>query len=268
MSTTKKISEKNKLARKFIKANFKLLTNSQLASQLGIKLSAVRRICHDLGLKRMELEYFTTDQANFLTIRYKKIGDSELAELFQRKWPKKKGWTKKHIEKKRKYLQLKRTRREIKRIQARNTASGRFSQCPVRAWDKRGRAPEGQIRYWKRRDGTEYPVVKVNGGFISWARWIWQSLVGPIPKAHNVVFKDGNPHNLKLDNLLLLSNAQLSQRNSDKSSKGLSNNYIAGILSHKNVDLRNLLKQAPGLLEVKRYQLILNRSIYERRETD
>ena len=216
----------------------------------------------------MELEYFSKTQINFLKSHYRKIGDSELAELFQRKWPKNKGWTKKHIEKKRKYLGLKRTKKEIEKIHDRNRIAGRFSQCPVRGWDKRGRTPEGQIRYWKRKDRTEYPVIKTEAGFISWARWIWQSKLGPIPKGFNVVFADGNSHHLCIDNLILLSNAQLSRRNSTISSKGLSDNYIAGILSHKNTDLRTLLKQNPHLLQMKRYQLILKRLIYEHGKTE
>jgi len=252
----------------FIRANFKLLTNTQLADQLHIKLSAVRHACYELGLKRMELEYFSKAQINFLKSQYHKIGDCELAELFQRKWPKKKGWTKKHIEKKRKYLRLKRTKKEIKKIHARNRIAGRFSQCPVKRWDKTGRAPEGQIRYWKRKDGTEYPVIKVDGTFMPWARWTWQSTVGPIPKGFNIVFADGDCHHLSIDNLIALSNAQLSQRNSTKGSKGLSDNYIAGILSHNNTDLRVLLKQNPHLLQIKRYQLILKRSIYEHGKTE
>jgi hypothetical protein len=252
----------------FIVANFEFLTNSQLADQLHIKLSAVRHACYELGLKRMELEYFSATQINFLRSHYHTIGDCEFAELFQRKWPKNKGWTKKHIEKKRKYLRLKRTKKEIKCILARNKKAGRFSQCPVKAWDKRGRAPEGQIRYWKRKDGTEYPVIKMDGRFTPWARWTWQSKAGPIPKGSNVIFIDGNSHHLSFDNLILLSNAQLSQRNSMKSSKGLSDNYIAGILSHNNAELRILLKQNPHLLQVKRYQLILKRSIYEHGKTE
>lgn len=267
MTASEMIPNKRKIY-SFIKANFKLLTNSQLADQLQIKLSALRHACYELGLKRMELEYFSKTQINFLKSHYRKIGDCELAELFQRKWPKNKGWTKKHIEKKRKHLGLKRTKKEIKNIHARNKITGRFSQCPVKAWDKRGRAPEGQIRYWKRKDGTDYPVVKIDRGFISWARWIWQSKVGPIPKGCNVVFIDGNSRHLSIDNLVLLSNAQLSERNAAKSSKGLSDNYIAGILSHKNTDLRILLKQNPHLLQIKRYQLILKRSIYEHRKTE
>lgn len=145
----------------FLKKNFnRFSNNSQLATLLGLKLSTVRKLCYQMGLKRIELEYFTKTQVKYLISHYTMKGDSELAEIFQKKWPKKKSWTKKHIEKKRKYLNIQRTPAQIKAIHKRNVKMGRFAVCPVKAWNKRGRAPEGEVRYWTNsQTGKKYPDI-------------------------------------------------------------------------------------------------------------
>jgi hypothetical protein len=248
----------------FIRDHYEQFTNHQLSVQLGITISAVRTACRRLGLKRMELEYFTGEMIEFLKQQYTSIGDTELATIFQQKWPKQKGWTKKHIEKKRKYLHLTRTPGQIKAIHSRNVKAGCFLLCPVKAWDKLGRTPDGEIHYWSMKKGTrKIPFIKINGKFIQWGRWAWQQAYGEIADGMNVVFKDGDPYNLTLSNLILLSNAELSRKNSVKGSQGLSDNYVAGILTHGDPALRELLKQNPALLELKRQQLTLNRIIYD-----
>lgn len=263
MSKIEKTDDRQEAKQIFIRRNFKRFTNPVLASKLRTSICEIRKICYHLGLKRMKLEYFSPEQVKYLVRNYKAKGDVELAEIFQRKWPKQKGWTKKHIEKKRKYLNLQRTIWEIKAIHLRNVKAGRFKICPIKAWDKRGRAQEGEIRYWTNNFGVKYPVIKFNGKFVHWARYTWEKHFGSIPKHWNIIFKDGNPQNLNIENLELISNEELARRDSQKSSKGLSDNYIAGILSHGDVHARQIIKEKKGLIEVKRKQLLLNRTIYE-----
>jgi hypothetical protein len=246
----------------FVEENFFRYTNLQLAVLLGIKLSAVRKLCYSLGLKRMEMEYFTPAQEKYLVRHYQTKGDCELTEIFQKKWPKKKEWTKKHIEKKRKYLNLNRTPDQIQAIHKRNVKAGRFKICPVKAWNKRGRSIEGEIHYWTNSTGIKYPVIKHSGRFVHWGRWAWQKTYGTIPKSKNVVFKDGNQYNLTISNLILLSNQELAKKNAGKSSQGLSDNYVAGILSPRDTHLREIIKTNKTFIEVKRKLLILNRTIY------
>lgn len=250
-----------------IEKNYKRFSNNrQLAIFLGMKLSTLRRLCYEMGLKRMEMEYFSKAQEKYLIRHYHNKGDVELAEDFQKKWPKKKGWTRKHIEKKRKYLKLKRTAQEIRAIHKRNVNAGRFAICPIKAWDKRGRAKEGEIRYWRyNQAGKAFPVIKHHGKFIYWGRWAWSRSFGKVNKGMNVIFKDGNPSNLSVNNLSLVSNKDLARINAHKSSKSLSDNYVAGILTHNDPELRKIIKQYPYLLELKRQQLTLKRVINERK---
>lgn len=44
-------------------------------------------------------------------------------------------------------------------------------------------------------------------------RIVWQNANGPIPKGHVIIFADGNRQNIKLDNLLLISQRELAIMN-------------------------------------------------------
>lgn len=246
---------------KFLKDNYSSMTNLELADALKLKITAVRMKLYEIGYKRMEMEYWTKRQVNFLTKNYHTIGDLELAEIFQARWPKNKLWTKKHIDKKRKYLRLHRTEKELLAIKQRNKKAGRWALCAIKRWLKTGQAAEGEVRMWEIHGGRKVPFIKVNGSFMHWARHTWIKTYGPLPKGMNVIFKDNNPVNQTIDNLMLVTNAELAKRNSDVASAGLSFNYIAGILSHKDPDFRKFIKQFPDVIEAKRAQLQLNRKI-------
>jgi hypothetical protein len=248
----------------YLKENFYSQTNSQLAAGLGLKLTSVRTKCYELGLKRMELEYWTDEQVAFLLENYKQYGDKELAKIFNSKWKKNKGWTLKHIEKKRKYLKLKRTAADHRKIKDRAISKGVYIEGLKKMWAKRGVAKEGEIRYWK-ANGTNrlFPVIKINGRFTHWTPYAWEKHFGKIPDGKNVVFKDRNPFNLDPNNLELVTNAELARKNSKISSQGLSDNYVAGIMTHRDPETRKLLKENPYLINLKRKSILLNRTINE-----
>src|SRR5690606_27650109 len=102
--------------------------------------------------------------------------------------------------------------------------------------------------------------------FVHWNRWAWEQAYGKIPPKANIVFKDDNPCNLTIDNLELLSNADLAKRNTSGSIQALSDSYIAGLLSPGNTSLRAVLRSNKALLEIKRKQIILKRTIYEQQK--
>lgn len=198
----------------FLQKNFYQLTNKQLADQLGLKLTSVRTKCYELGLRRMDLEYWTDEQIEFLKDKYKEIGDSELAELFNCFWEKKKGWTKKHIEKKRRYLNLKRTTEENQKIKVRNHEAGRWAMCSTKRWDKTGRSEIGEIKVWKSPTGIPLVVIKTENGFEHYAPWFYKKHIGDIPNGYVVRTKDGNPLNITVENLQLISRAEHARLNS------------------------------------------------------
>ena len=170
----------------FIRDNFHSMTNQQLADLLGLKLTKLRGFAYRMGLKRINLEYWTEEQIQFLKDNYKEIGDTELAEIFDVKWFKQKGWTKKHIEKKRRYLKLKRNRTQIRKIKERNIMMGRFKDCAKNMWETIGVAPEGEKRIWYRNDNTPFVVIKNNKGFVHYNPYLWKLHYGKIPKGYVV----------------------------------------------------------------------------------
>lgn len=247
----------------FIRDNFDKYTNSELAEIMGFSLQFIRAKCHSMGLYRMTLEYWTEEQIQFLKDNFQQIGDKELAEIFNVKWHKNKSWTFKHIEKKRMYLKLKRSKEELSAIHDRNVEMGRFTNCPVGRWLKHGVFKEGDIRMWRCQNGRYVPFIKVNNKFIHWAKYTWEKVHGPVAPGMNVVFKNNNPYDYErgIEILEVVDNAGLSRRNSLISSKGLSDNYIAGVLTNGKKEIRPLVRQMPELLEIKRQELILARKI-------
>jgi hypothetical protein len=108
----------------FLIDNYKNKTNPQLANELGLRLTVTRNKMRELGLKRIEMEYWTPQMIEFLKDNYTTKGDVEIAMIFQEIFPKKKKWTKKHISKKRKYLNLRRTPEQIHAIASANSSKG------------------------------------------------------------------------------------------------------------------------------------------------
>src|SRR5690606_16774101 len=125
---------------------------------------------YELGYKRMEMEYWTPEQVQFLLDNYKEMGDVEMAEIFEETCPKTKPWTKNHIDKKRNYLKLYRTKEELNKIHKRNTDNGRFKMCVVKRWETTGVTPVGEIRIWQNSGGGEFAVVKRKNGFVHYNR--------------------------------------------------------------------------------------------------
>jgi len=199
----------------YIKANFYTKTNRELADYLGLKLTTLRTRCYNLGLKRMDLEYWTKEQVTYLKKYYKRIGDTEIAATFNKKYHKNKGWSKKHIEKKRRYLNLKRTPQQRQQIKQRNIEKGMFKMCPVKAWQTRGgAAPEKTIKIWLVA-GTPQKFIKINTQFIKLSRYNWEQHYNKkARKGYCIIFKDGNTMNCEVENLQRITRKENILRNS------------------------------------------------------
>jgi|GEM_PF-5051014 len=108
----------------FLINNYKSMTNQQLADHFGLKLTVTRNKLRELGLKRMELEYWSEEMKVYLINNYQTMGDVEIMNYFKQYFPKKKGWKRNAIRKKRNYLGLHRTEEQIAAIVAKNTKRG------------------------------------------------------------------------------------------------------------------------------------------------
>lgn len=199
--------------RSFLRDNFESMTNQELADALGLKITRTRHFLYEMGLKRMEKEYWSKEQVEFLKANYKIMGDTEIAEIFEKRWPKNKTWTKKHIDKKRLYLKLKRTPKDLELIKKRNKELGRWALCARKMWDTRGTASLGEVRIWKTSKGGHVKMVKTENGFVDYSREVWKKHHGEIPEGMVVTVKDGDPLNIKIENLDLIDRGELAQIN-------------------------------------------------------
>lgn len=203
----------------FLQDHFDEMTNAELAKELGLKLTSVRTRLYSLGLKRQEMEYWTDEQIEFLKENYQKIGDTEMADIFELKWHKAKGWTKKHIEKKRRYLKLKRNKQELESIRERNRQKGDWRISAKYARSLRITHPIAELnerRVWFRVDGSPIAVIKTVNGMEHLHRYLWEKHKGKVPKGMNVVIIDDNRLDFTIEDLVLMTDAELATHNSKR----------------------------------------------------
>lgn len=204
----------------FYKKQLSFNVYAELSAKLNVSLIAIRKQCYQLCLYRMLLEYWTDEQIMFLKKHYKKMGDKELAIVFNLLWEKEKRWTWKHIEKKRMYLRLKRSAAQINKIRMRNIKRGCWSSMTT--WLTRGAAPVGDIRIWKGGWKTKtgvaeyaFKVIKTETGFVHYAHWLYEQSFGKIPAGFVIGFKDRNNMNVVINNLETITRAEHARRNSN-----------------------------------------------------
>jgi hypothetical protein len=199
----------------FIKDNFHTMTNDAIAAALGLKKTRVRTLAYEMGLKRMELEYWTPTQVAFLKENYQSMGDVMIAEIFENEWPKNKPWTKKHIEKKRRYLALKRTKIELQEVHLRNKISGRLAVANRKRWEATGSNAIGTIVVWN-CNSYKIAQIKTTNGYTSYNRWLWEQHHGAIPAGYNIVKKEGCPEIATIQFLEQITKEEHAIRNKQK----------------------------------------------------
>jgi HNH endonuclease len=191
----------------FLKTNYSTLTNGQLHEALGKNISqhAMRNKLYEMGLYKLELVFWTPEMVEHLLKIYKKMGDTEIATIFNDKYPKNKTWTKKHIEKKRRYLNLKRSRIQLKKIKERSRLDGAYSRGNAKMWQTRGTNALGTVVKW-----ADNSMIKTANGYKFLARHNYEKKFGKIPTGGNIYHKDGDRANCQIDNLFLVLNTEMS----------------------------------------------------------
>lgn len=74
-------------------------------------------------------------------------------------------------------------------------------------------AKNGEIR-WRKNPGYFFIRIEENN-WEFYHRYLWRNHKGDIPEGFNIIFKDGNSRNCKIQNLECISNAELAERNRD-----------------------------------------------------
>lgn len=268
---------------KFLKNNFFSMTNRKLLDRINsmrdkqVQLSSMLHQCRRLGLSRGIQIRWSNEDIEFLKSHYKLHGDMELAKLLtvrKRTFRIIKGekvfrtFIHKNIEKKRELLGLKRTDKEIFEIRQRNLkifpGIGYTSEDNCWSRGQRDIFPENEIRIWCLNDRPR-KVIKINGKFEFMNRWNWENKHGPIPKSLVLSCKTNNPLNCDPDNWELISREEAIIKN--RGSVELSDVFIISTMTYKNPDLKKIIRGMPELIELKRCQIKLKRTINELTQT-
>lgn len=93
-----------------------------------------------------------------------------------------------------------------------------YKKCAVTMF-KKGNKPhntktDNAISIRKDSTNRPYQYIRISEGI--WQelhRYIWEQNNGPVPEGQNIIFRDGNTMNCQLENLTIVSNAELMQLN-------------------------------------------------------
>lgn len=211
----------------FLRNNYYSMTWNELTKAIQslrpeVELPAIRHQCRRMGLAKCIQIRWSKEDIEFLRSNYKTMGNIEIAEILTEKGRSYRmidgknvvrKFTKKNIEKKIKLLKLVRTEEDLKFIRQHNFEIGK-GYC----WTKEENAytlglkpvfDEGVIRIWN-TNGYDRKYIKINGGFISYARYQYEKYFGAVPKGYNVWHKDGDQLNCDPDNLYIITDADQS----------------------------------------------------------
>lgn len=158
------------------------MTNQEIADALRLKKTVVRMKAYELGLQRMQLEYWTPVMVKYLKDNYKSKGDVEIMNYFKKHYPKSKGWKRNAIHKKRKYLKLHRTEKQLANIIRKNCAKG----------------------------GPSYTIDKNSSSKNMHSRWVAQQIAWRNPQLQKELIK--HPDIIELAKLNILLNREIKKK--------------------------------------------------------
>lgn len=107
----------------------------------------------------------------------------------------------------------------------------------------------GEI-YFVKSKGRKFIYLGKEKGSIPYARYIWETANGKIPKGCSISFKDGNPLNVELSNLECLTKAQMIEKNSwlnNKTKEQIREARIKGHVTRKQKKEEERLRMMPFL---------------------
>lgn len=70
---------------------------------------------------------------------------------------------------------------------------------------------EGTVRYYK-SEGKRYWKIKIDGKWVSYAKYLYEQAHGPLPEGFVVSYKDRDTNNVRLDNLIAAPLSKLKRR--------------------------------------------------------
>lgn len=262
--------------KKFLFDNYFKLTNRELTDHINSLRSSKNKYtisgliynCHKLGLKRsIQIRWSKSDE-NKLKAWYKIIGDKYIAELLTEFGNSfkiingekvKRTFNKKHIEKKRELLGLKRTKIEVSNIIKDNRFCREYkdfsSTDNLYTRGVNSVAKENEIRIWK---GIRW--IKINGKFTTYTRWYYHNFISPVAKNITVYHLDMDSLNDDSNNLYLMKKRKLSNSDYSKALKLLNKRVAKLKKESKSIwDYKNPVERKELMQEIIRIESIISK---------
>lgn len=240
--------------RKFVRENANKLSYEEMAYQIGEKVSRIKTFVYREKLRPCPGTPFSKEHEQFIRDNYQQLSNTEIADIIGRKPD--------GIKSKMKQLSLSRTKEELAALNARLCSS---------TWIKPGNEPkntkyDGYTSTRIDSHGHPYQYIRVEKGkFEQLHRHNWEKVNGPIPEGMILRSKDGDSSNCEPENWELVGRAGHLGKNSGRDE--LTDNYVLAKLTHRAPELKSAFAAMPELIELKRSQIKLNRTINELTET-
>lgn len=233
----------------FITAN-RHLTPTEIGKQLGITTKKVSGYIYRNKLSPATFEPYTQSEIDFLKNNFTTLSWKEIGAAI--------GRSEDSTKNKAQCLGLKRTAQQGKAIQERLGSSTRY---------EKGNLPAGTLYDGAISDRTDNQGITYRHIRIAKSKWVllhtanWEKQNGPVPDGMILRCKNGNQLDCRPENWEPVDRATHLELNSGR--KTLEDKYIINNLSRGDATLKEKVAQMPELIELKRNQLILGRTINE-----
>lgn len=204
-----------------------------------------------LGLKCAVFEKYNDQEIEYIKQNYKTLSYKEMGDVIGRSANGVKNVLRERVH-------LKRTAEESKNIRERCSKSTRFNP---------GNQPHNTRSDFeiseRTHDGITYKFIRVAlGKWIPLQIFNWEKVNGPVPEGKILRSISGDTMDVAPENWEPIDRVQHLIRNSN-GRINLEDNYIAELLSRKNKHIKPAILQIPELIELKRNELKLRRTINE-----
>lgn len=239
----------SKKEKSFIRANIHL-SNKEIAEKLNIPERKVQVYAWNYKLRPSAWENYSKKDENFIRENYTRMSNAEMAKEIERSVD--------SIHSKLQLLGLKRTAKQRKAIFLRTAPHTLFQKGDLPATT----LYDGAITERTDSCGITYKYIRISKA--NWAMlhvYNWEKKYGPVPQGKILRCKDGNQLNCDPENWELVTRLEHLEMNSGR--KDLNDKYIIDNLSRRHPEMKPIVTQFPELIEVKRQQLKLRRTINE-----
>lgn len=193
---------------------------------------------------------YTKAEIKFLQDNYHNLSNTEIASAI--------GRTHNSVHHKVAVLKLKRTAQDLVNLKKRLCSETFYSKGHL----PKNTKYDGYISIRKDSNGIKYKHIRTAlGKFDLLHRHNWIQKNGRIPNGKILRCKDGDQLNCDPENWYITDRAEHLGKNSGRTE--LTDNYIIAKISHRKPELEEQIRNMPGLLELKRNQLKLRRTINE-----